>query len=377
MFESMSLRKFTLVLVLGSCTMALAAGAAAPTPTPILPKEFGGWRIAGAPHSSNDPRAADASNADLLKEYGFTDFASATYRRSDGRTLAIKAARFADATGAYGAFTYYKVPPMIAEKIGDYGASLNQRILFFRGNVLVDAVFDRLSAMSAAELRELAGLLPEPGGPERNLPPLAGYLPSEKRVNDTIKYVVGPVGLAKIGAPVPVDLVDFNLGAEAAQAHYQTADGEETLMVISYPTPQIAAKNLKRMDAARQQSNSAQSNNTPLLSIAPYFERRTGPLVVVAGGMLSQSQATSLLESVNYEADVTWNQNTYFNSKGSLATLLVNIIKLCGIIAGFTIVAGVAFGGARVLLRRLLPERVQREREEMEFICLHLSDKKD
>ncbi len=371
----MSFRKFTLIAILAICTAALAADA--PTPTPILPKEFGGWQIAGAPRTSTDPAVADASNASLLKEYGFADFASATYRRDDGRTLAIKAARFADATGAYGAFTYYKVPPMIAEQIGDYGASLNQRILFFRGSVLVDAVFDRLGAMSAAELRELAGMLPEPAGVERNLPSLAGYLPSEKRVTDTIKYVVGPVGLAKINPPLPVELVDFNVGAEAAQANYQTADGEATLMVISYPTPQIAAKNLQRMEAARQQSALPQSNGTALLNIARYFDRRTGPLVVVAAGALSQSQAKSLLESVNYEADITWNQNTYFSRKDNIANLLVNVIILCGIIAGFAIVAGVAFGGLRVLMRRLLPEDVQQRREEMEFITLHLSDKQE
>ena len=95
-------------------------------------------------------------NAALLKEYGLTDFESATYTRDDGHKLNLKAARFADASGAYGAFTYYKMPQMLTEKIRDEGASLNERVLFFRGNVLVDAVFEKLSAMSAAELRELA-----------------------------------------------------------------------------------------------------------------------------------------------------------------------------------------------------------------------------
>lgn len=353
----------------------LAADGAAPTP--ILPKEFGGWQLSGVPKTSSDPGVADASNAALLKEYGFTDFVSATYTRSDGRKLAVKAARFADATGAYGAFTYFKMPPMLKEEIGDYGASLNQRVLFFRGNILVDAVFQELSAMSAAELRELAGLLPLPGGGSRNIPTLAGYLPSQARLNNSIKYVVGPIGLAKINAPLPAELVNFSVGAEVAEADYQTSDGEATLMVISYPTPQLAASSLRKMDAGRQQSAQSQSSGTPLLTIAPYFERRTGPLVVVAAGPLSQSQAKTLLESVNYDAEVTWNQNTYFSRKDNIANLLVNVIILCGIIAGFAVVAGVAFGGIRVLIQRLLPERVRQRREEMEFIALHLSDKKE
>jgi hypothetical protein len=330
--------------------------------------------MSGHTRTSQDPAVADALNAALLKEYGFTDFASASYIRDDGRKLTIKAARFTDATGAYGAFTYYKLPQMLPEEIGDQGASLNDRVLFYRGNVLVDAVFEKLSAMSAAELRELASLLPLPAGGSRNSPSLPGYLPAQSRVSNSIRYVVGPVGLAKTNAPLPAQLIDFGEGAEVALATYNTSGGEATLMVISYPTPQIAASSLRRLDAARQQSAQAQSRNATLMSIGPYWDRRTGPIVVVAAGPLSKSEATSLLASVNYDADVTWNENTYLDKKNNLANLLVNVIILCGIIVGLMLVAGVAFGGVRVLARRVLPERMLQRREGMEFIELHLSE---
>ena len=108
----------------------------------------------------------------MLKEYGFTGSETATYTRDDGRKLTIKAAQFNDATGAYGAFTFYREPAMRTERIGTKAASANDRILFFRSNVLVDANFDRLTGMSAAELRELArhvagsqGLGSEPAQP--------------------------------------------------------------------------------------------------------------------------------------------------------------------------------------------------------------------
>jgi hypothetical protein len=89
---------------------------------------------------------------------------------------------------------------------------------------------------------------------------------------------------------------------------------------------------------------------------------------------VSQSEATSLLASVNYDADVTWNENTYQDKKNNLANLLVNVIILCGIIVGLMLVAGIAFGGVRVLIRKIVPERVWHRREEVEFIALHLSD---
>jgi predicted small integral membrane protein len=53
----------------------------------------------------------------------------------------------------------------------------------------------------------------------------------------------------------------------------------------------------------------------------------------------------------------------------------VNVIILCFIIIGFALVAGVAFGGIRILARRLFPDRVFNRAENREFISLHLSEK--
>src|SRR5262249_34881781 len=157
-------------------------------------------------------------------------------------------------------------------------------------------------------------------------------LPSQAQVENSVKYVTGPLGLQKVGAPLSAQLVDFNAGAEVALAAYSTSGGESELMLISYPTPQIAADHMRRIDAAHQPN--AQSTNGTTMVEAPIFDRRSGPLLVIASGPLSQSEARSLLASVNYDADVTWNQNTYFDRKNNLANLLVNIILLCAIILG-------------------------------------------
>ena len=64
----------------------LANPGQAPTSTNngnILPDSFGGWTIQGSPQISKDPAAADPTGADLLKEYGFTDFEGATYLRDE------------------------------------------------------------------------------------------------------------------------------------------------------------------------------------------------------------------------------------------------------------------------------------------------------
>ena len=332
----------------------------------ILPMTFGGWQVSGAFATSTDPAAADPVNRSVLEEYGFRDFQSATYTREDGRKLSLKAARFADASGGFGAFTYYQTPQMLEEKVGDQAASLNERVLFYRGNILVDAVFERLSAMSAAELRELAASLPLPPGETRNLPVLHAYLPRPSLIRNSARYVLGPVTLERINSPISSELVDFSRGAEVALGNYNASGGEATLMLISYPTPQIASDHLRRIEAAYAPGS---RENAPAT-----YEKRTGPIVVVAQGPLSVSEAKSLLASVNYDADVTWNENTFFTKKDNLANLLVNVIILCFIIIGFALVVGIAFGGVRILTKRIFPARVFDRPQDVEFISLHLSE---
>jgi len=371
----MKLLKLTAAIALLISFAGFAVANESASSTAILPKQFGGWQISGPSRTSSDPAIADPVNAAVLKEYGFTSFESNTYTRDDGRKLTLRAARFGDASGAYGAYTYYKTPAMLIEKIGDGAASMNERVLFYRGNILVDAVFQKLSAMSAAELRELAQALPLPAGNTRNLPGLPAYLPPQSYVKNTAKYVIGRAALQNLDAPVPAELVDFEAGAEVVLGNYNSSGGEATLMLISYPTPQIAADHLRRIEAARPQgSGNSAPNANPILR-ALIFDKRTGPIVVVAAGPLSQAEAKSLLASVNYDANVTWNENTYFTKRDNLANLLVNVIILCFIIIGFALVAGVAFGGIRILARRLFPDRILNRAESREFISLHLSEK--
>ncbi len=186
----------------------------------VLPKSFAGWTQSGQSQSSADPAQADAAYPAVLKEYGFTDSETATYTREDGRKLVIKAARFNDATGAYGAFTFYRQPVMRTEEIGTKAASANNRILFFRSNVLVDARFDRLTAMSGSELRDLAASLPAAKGSADNLPNLPQYLPKKDAVENSAKYILGPQALLAVQAPLTAEQVDFSHDPEILTQDY-------------------------------------------------------------------------------------------------------------------------------------------------------------
>lgn len=373
----MKLPSILVILALFASVTGVVFAANAPQSTAIpalLPQQFGGWEMQGSPHTSTDPGAADVANARVLQEYRFTDLVTAAYTRDDGRTLKIRAARFADASGAFGAYTFYLRPDMNKEQIGDQGASIGERVLFYRGHVLVDAQFSKETPMSGAELRELAGMLPKPGGNSGNLPSFIQFFPTRDYVANTQKYVIGPEALASIAPPVSADLVDFGSSAEASLARYNTPSGEATLMLISYPTPQLAAEHLRRIDAAHQVSPSQATGISQIGGSGTFFDKRTGPIVAIATGGISDNDAKALLGRVNYEANVTWNTPSDNTEVRQLYSLILNIVVLCGILAGLAIIAGVAFGGVRILVKRFFPDKVFDRPEQMEFISLHLTE---
>jgi hypothetical protein len=340
---------FTIVLLLTS----LAWTAESKT---SLPKVFAGWQLQSV-ETATDPAKADPAYADLLREFGFNEVDTAQYTKP-GRSMTVKAARFNDTSGAYGAYTFYRAPEMIKEQIGDQAASNNGRVLIQRGNFLVDVKVDRVTAMTAGELRDLAASLPVIGGSASNLPPVVAFLPSSSMVPESSKYVAGPAGLGRLDSPVPPEQIDFSTGAEIAAADYRTGQGTAKLLVISYPTPAMAGSRLRTIEQWR---------GAPAV-----YAKRSGRLVAIVTGQMSDAEAKTLLGSVNYDADVTWNQPTKNDLRNNIGSLLVNVILLISILFGLAIVAGLAFGGLRLILKKLFPDRVFDRSDDIDIIRLDI-----
>jgi hypothetical protein len=350
------IRHIALVLLVISASLTLAQ-ASGPS---VLPKAFAGWQKTSGALTGTEPSEVDQANPAVLKEYGFTGFESATYERP-GRTLKLKVARFNDATGAYGAFTFYRDPRMNTERVGTMAASANERVLFFRDNLLVEAQFDRVTAMSASELRELAAALPAAQGNSANLPTLPNYLPREDMVTNSAKYVVGPLALEAVNAPLSVAQIDFSLSPEIIISQYNVDRSPAQLILVAYPTPQIAGEKLRAIEAA-----APQQDGTTIVA------KRTGPILGVVKGMISSSDAKSILGRVNYEAEVTWNENTGLSKRDNIGNLIVAAFVLIGIILIISLGTGVLFGFGRVVLQRIFPERFARKTEETDIIRLNL-----
>ena len=136
------------------------------------------------------------------------------------------------------------------------------------------------------------------------------------------------------------------------------------LMLVAYPTAQIAASKLQELEAAQR----AHQLSDPQLAL-----RRTGRIVVLAAG-LPEDSAKSLAAEVNYDSDVTWNQNTYHNPKDNVGRVVLGGIVLSAVLIGLLLVSSIAFGSLRVAMKRFLPGRIFDRPEQVEIIALHLTD---
>ncbi len=103
-----------------------------------------------------------------------------------------------------------------------------------------------------------------------------------------------------------------------------------------------------------------------------FLARRTGPILDVVTGAIGSSEAQTLLNSVNYEAEVTWNEATTVSKRDNIGNLILAVFALIGIILLISIIFGVFFGGIRILAKRMFPDKVFDRSDEMEIIQLHL-----
>jgi hypothetical protein len=330
-------------------------------PSAFLPVAFAGWEQSGTPQLGSDPRKVDGTSAAVLTEDRFKCFEVATYRHDD-RTLTVKAAQFDDAEGAYAAFTFYRQPLMRSEDIGVLAASLNDRVLFFSGNILVDAQFDHVTGMSGSQLRELAMHLPKAKGPEATLPTLPTYLPHKQVVPETTRYVIGPAAYSALNINLSPELIDFNKSPELLWARVDgEAPGSAEVLLVAYPTPHIAIDKLpgfEQLPATPDGDTSA--------------AKRSGPIIALVRGNISRGDADRILAAINYDANVTWNENTGQSKRDNIGSVVVAALSLAAVLFLMSVGAGAVFGFGRIYFPRFRSRKAGETRDDGKMIRLDL-----
>jgi hypothetical protein len=346
-----------------------------PAPAALLPDSFAGWVASEPAKKLTDAAQADQANTAALKEYDFSDGLLANYKRSD-ETLSLRALRFHDASGAYGAYSFYRQDGWPKEDVGSGATSDHNRVLFWQGNTLVDANFSRIGPMSGAELRELAGELPLPDGPRALPPPVLGNLPKDSLDPQTTHYALGTAGYAGSGGVLPPDLVGFDRGAEAVTASYSLRSGAATLTIVDYPTPQMAAAQEAKIRAYIKAGNQAQPAwPKPLQDSdqASLEVRRSGPLVALVSGDAVPDESHKLLATVHFEAELTSIPQPTESEVQKTSKLLLGIAGLVIVGCSAALLLGFFLGGGRALYR-IVRGRPVSSVYESEFIRIDLRE---
>jgi hypothetical protein len=363
------------VAVEGSAPAQAAQSKPAPAPSAaLLPDSFAGWDSAGASKLEGDAVQADAANAAALKEYGFVRGEQVGYKRG-GEALTLRALRFNDASGAYGAYSFYRGSGWPKEEIGTGAASDHNRVIFWVGTTVVDASFSHPGPMSAAELREVAAHLPVAEGNKAVTPPVLTYLPKPSLDGQTTHYAVGPIGYAGSGGVLPPDLIGFDQGAETATANYILRSGPATLTIIDYPTPQMAvAEEAKIRNFIKTGSQPQQPWPKPLADSdqASLEVRRSGPLVALVSGDAIPEESHKLLAVVHYDADLISIPQSGESEVNKTGRLLIGIVTLILIGCTAAILLGFFLGGGRALYRMARGKPASSVFDE-EFVSLDLT----
>ncbi len=346
-----------------------------PSPRALLPEALDGWVETAPPKSLSDAAQADPSNAVALKEYDYAGGASVTYKRED-ETLTVRALRFQDASGAYGAYSFYRKNGWSKEDIGAGATSDHNRVLFWKGDTVVDATFSHIGPMSAGEMRELAGHLPSPPGTRALMPPILANLPQGSLDGQTTHYAIGPMGYAGGGGVLPPDLVGFDRGAETVTANYSLTSGPATLTIIDYPTPQMAEAQEPRIRDYIKAGSKAQPPWTKLLQdsdLASLEVRRSGPLVAIVSGDAIPDESHKLLEMVHFEANLTSIPQPTESEVTKTAKVLMSIAAIVIVGASAALLLGFFLGGGRALFRIMRGKPASSVFDE-EFIRIDLRD---
>jgi len=359
-------------------SLAAAAWAAAQGIAPysaILPPSFSGW--AAKSRGPIEPQAIDngdkansvleAQQAAALQEYGLAAGERAEYLRG-AEKLQATLYKMKDPSGAYGEYSYLREPDMARAGFTDHSSTSRTRALVLAGSLVLDIRGKDLPRIES-DLKKLVGAVVSlaDGGP---LPTLWQALPQNGIVERSDRYILGPNVLGQFIPAYPRDWLGFSSGAEAELAQYRIGERRAYLIVADFPTPQVAAEKLKELQQKYNTNGSNPGNQYP-----PLFAKRSLTLLAVVSGGQNQAEADKLLDQVHSKTELTWNEPGFSFTEPGIGTMIVGAIMGTGIICMFALISGFAFGGFRLVVKRLLPDKVFDRSSHLQVLQLGLSSK--
>jgi hypothetical protein len=273
------------------------------------------------------PIFAAEDPAALWKEYGLV--------RTDTKragTLTITTYEMKDLTGALAAWEWLRSPKGKTCDLSSFCTQDENRTVVSDSNYVV--TFEG-AVPSKARVNAIFEALPNKH--ETSLPAILTFLPQEGLVPDSARYVLGKASLEAFAPELASVRAGFDEGAEAQIAEYKVGKSETPLhlAIFNYPAPEMArlrAADFKKLPDVRV--------------------KRSDVLIAIVFGPATDEQAGKLLNRVQYEAKITWNDVPPPSPIKPLYQLLLNIMYLSIILSGICLLAGLIYAGMRIYRRR-------------------------
>ncbi|HYZ87474.1 MAG TPA: hypothetical protein VE621_23870 [Bryobacteraceae bacterium] len=289
------------------CLILLATLAISTLSAAVLPEQLGTFK-------RGPVTTVELKNPQLWQEYGLELGENAVYR--DGsKSYNFTLFHFKDPTGAYAGLQQLEGQQPGWKQIGNYVYRITgdePKESSLRNTI---ATFPNLDVSAT--------------------PTLDTYLPSQGLVKGSHRYILGPISLEQFEPQIKPSEVAFSLNAEGQAAVYRIAGKETKLLLLSYPTPQIARRKA-----------------TDLQTRGDLVTKRAGPLVAILVNPADHDEAERFLSKIRYESAVTINEPRNRPKDGNAGDMLLSILIIAGVLILLSMLLGMAFGGFRVIRER-------------------------
>jgi hypothetical protein len=310
------------------------------------------WSPAGDPvqYSEKDIETLVGRRAATLKRYGITGATVQEWAGPNGK-VRLSLYEMTDATAAYGLFTLERgayQAGLAPASIGTEAFRTSNSEFIWQSKYLV-----KLEG-SATATDDLARQISENIFGRSRKPPVSSHLPPENLVQGSERYIIDEASIGRDLQLNPATL-GFDDSVEIATADYRVQGKVAHLVLLMYPTQQVAKKYEDRWTEGAQNESA--------------FRKRVGPLIAWVRGARDPAIAKTILADVNYESQVTWDQP---RPDLSLRQVILTIFSFIGVALVFTLVVGLSFGGLRIFVKAKYPQQIFDRPEDMEIIQLKL-----
>jgi len=361
------MKRFIIAISCAAALLMLGMGAPSSRAQQILPDHFGKWEHGTCPGWKGKLVFPETAVSKEAKRKAVDD--EFYCNGNSGVTVILYA--FDDPTGAYEFYTSELKAGMSATTLGGATAVDSEHLLTLLGNIVVSVSPPK--NISDADLLLLLKPI-KAKAMDAALPPIRAFLPNAGMVQGTQRYAMGPAAFQKaletLGQSqfsVLTDEVGFRSGTEAMLASYPARGNKtQTLLLLDCPTPQLAEQHLRHIQ--------------PILAAGPELAsttvERKGSLLSLVLSPLNEQAAAQLRGNITYGTEVTWNEPSQTLTDPPWVTVLKNIFLGTFAFCGLAMALGLAFGGLRVVTKKLLPGKVFDKPQDMEVLQLGLSGKR-